>query len=91
MFYTPAAAYVGMDSFTFIAGDGTVNSPAATVQIQVRAPSRPPESEDQSVEIFDEDTPVEITLSAGDPEGDPLTFTIVTPPLTGRSRARCRT
>ena len=33
--------------------------------------------------IIDEDTPVEITLSAGDPEGDPLTFTIVTPPAHG--------
>ena len=80
--YTPAAGYAGADSFTFVARDGTVNSAAATVQLQVRAPGRPPEAEDQWM-IIDEDTPVEITLKAGDPEGDPLTFTIVTPPAHG--------
>ncbi len=82
LFYTPATGYVGTDSFTFIARDATVNSPAATVQLDVRAAGRAPEAEDQWM-IIDEDTTVEITLSAGDPEGDPLTFTIVTPPTHG--------
>ncbi len=82
LLYTPTAGYAGADSFTFTARDGVVNSPAAAVQLQVRAPGRAPEAEDQWM-IIDEDTAVEITLSAGDPEGDPLTFTIVTPPAHG--------
>ena len=52
------------------------------MQLEVRAASRPPEAEDQWM-IIDEDTPVDITLSAGDPEGDPLTYMIVTPPAHG--------
>jgi large repetitive protein len=82
LFFTPSAGYVGMDSFTFRAGDGTVNSALATVQLQVLAASRAPEAEDQWM-IIDEDTAGEIALSAGDPEGDPLTFTIVVPPSHG--------
>jgi hypothetical protein len=52
------------------------------VQLQVKAPSRPPEAEDQWM-LLDEDTQAAITLNAGDPEGDPLTFTIVVPPSHG--------
>jgi Big-like domain-containing protein len=33
--------------------------------------------------FIDEDTPTDVALLAGDPEGDPLTFTIVTPPSYG--------
>jgi VCBS repeat-containing protein len=80
--YTSLPGYVGPDSFTFTAGDGVSNSSTATVQIDVRGLGRPPETESQWM-IIDEDTPVEITLNAGDPEGDPLTFTIVSPPSHG--------
>ena len=55
----------------------------AAVQLQVKAPSRPPEAEDQWV-MLDEDSSFDVTLNAGDPEGDPLTFTIVMPPSHGR-------
>ncbi|MDQ8180285.1 Ig-like domain-containing protein [Pelagicoccus sp. SDUM812005] len=35
--YTPDPDFVGVDSFTFVANDGTDDSPAATVEITVRA------------------------------------------------------
>ena len=35
--YTPIAGYVGMDSFTFIANDGTVDSAPATITITITA------------------------------------------------------
>jgi VCBS repeat-containing protein len=80
--YTPTAGFLGMDTFEFIANDGTSDSNAAIVSIRVMGVNRPPEAEDQWV-FFDEDTPTLVPLLAGDPEGDPLTFTIVTPPSYG--------
>ena len=80
--YTPEAGFAGADTFSFVANDGSADSSAATVTVQVRTLSRPPEAEDQWM-LLDEDTAVEITLNAGDPDGDELTFTIVSPPSHG--------
>jgi len=80
--YVPAPGFVGADSFTFVANDGAADSSPAMVTLQVRAVSRPPEAEDQWM-LLDEDTSIEITLNAGDPDGDPLSFIIVTPPQHG--------
>ncbi len=41
--YTPTTGYVGSDSFTFQASDGTNNSNVATVSITVTAPPPPPQ------------------------------------------------
>jgi VCBS repeat-containing protein len=41
--------------------------------------NQPPVADDQAV-TTDEDTPVTIVLTGSDPDGDPLTFTIVDPP-----------
>jgi hypothetical protein len=47
-----------------------------------RPPNLPPVASDQSV-TTDEDTPVGITLTATDPEGNPLTFSVVSTPSHG--------
>ena len=44
--------------------------------------SSPPAANNQSVTTA-EDTPVAITLTGSDPDGDPLTFSVVTPPTSG--------
>ncbi|MBU2634997.1 S8 family serine peptidase [Patescibacteria group bacterium] len=45
-------------------------------------PNNPPVASNQSV-ITNEDTAVPITLTATDPDGDPLTYSVVTPPANG--------
>ena len=80
--YTPAANYNGTDTFTFKANDGTIDSSIATVTITVTAVNDAPFATNQSVNTA-EDTAKPITLSGSDPEGAPLTFTVVTQPLHG--------
>jgi gliding motility-associated-like protein len=76
--YTPNANYTGADSFTFKANDGSIDSNIATVSITVSPVNDLPVSADQAI-ATQEDTPVVITLSASDIDGNTLTYTIVTP------------
>ena len=80
--YTPAPDYFGVDSFTFQADDGQSTSNVATVSITVNPVNDPPVADDQAV-TTDEDTPVAIVLTAADPDGDPLTYTVVAGPTFG--------
>ncbi len=80
--YTPNAGYSGADSFTFTASDGLLTSAAATVSITVNAFTDPPVADAQSVSTS-EDTAVGITLTGSDPDGDALTFAVVTAPAHG--------
>jgi hypothetical protein len=80
--YMPAAGYVGPDSFSFKANDGTADSNVATVSIMVRALNHAPVAEGDSVET-DEDTPVAVTLKASDVDGDVLTYALVSNPSHG--------
>jgi len=76
--YTPELNYNGPDSFTFTVYDAELGSNTATVSITITAANDPPTADDQSVSTL-EDTPVDITLIAGDVDGDPLTWTVGTP------------
>jgi VCBS repeat-containing protein len=80
--YTPGANYSGSDSFTFRANDGSVNSAVATVSITVAAVNDVPVAVGQSVAL-DEDSTGQVTLSASDVEGQPLTYSIVRAPAHG--------
>jgi hypothetical protein len=80
--YTPTSGYYGPDSFTFKANDGTVDSNLATVSITVTQVNNPPVAYDQSVSTT-KNTPIAITLTASDPDGDALTYTIATNPSHG--------
>jgi outer membrane protein OmpA-like peptidoglycan-associated protein len=80
--YTPNGDYVGGDSFTFIANDGTVDSNTATITITVSNTNDAPMANAQSVGVV-EDTPTAITLTASDADSDPLTYTIVSGPSNG--------
>jgi VCBS repeat-containing protein len=72
--YTPSANYNGMDSFTYQANDGHANSNVATVSIYVSpindAPVLAPIGDKEVVE----GTTLSFTVSATDPDGDPLTY-----------------
>ena len=69
LIYTPAADANGVDSFTFLANDGAVDSVAATVSLQIDAINDPPALSsvvDQSVLEDSEELAVElIGISAG--------------------------
>jgi hypothetical protein len=78
--YTPNTNYTGPDSFTFTTNDGTLTSPAATVTITVA--NDPPVATGQS-QTTPEDTPLTITLTGSDPNGDTLSFAIGTAPTNG--------
>lgn len=77
--YSPASGFSGNDSFTFIANDGTLNSAAATVSIAVNAVNRAPVATSKSVNV-NEDTPTAIVLTGTDPDGNSLTFNVVSGP-----------
>lgn len=80
--YSPAANYFGGDSFTFRAYDGLLYSAPATISITVTPVNDPPVAGTQALGT-PEDTAVAITLVASDPDGDPLSYSISTPPAHG--------
>ena len=77
---------VGAAILPFPTENNGVCSPAAPTLPSGEPPlpvcNRPPVADSQTV-MTDEDTPVTITLTGSDPDGQPLTFTIVTPPAHG--------
>ncbi len=80
--YNPAKNFNGSDQFTFVANDGTVDSPLATISIVVSASNDAPVALAATHET-EEDTPLEIEIGGTDPEGATLDFTIVTGPTHG--------
>jgi hypothetical protein len=81
--YTPAAHFHGEDRFTFKASDGQADSNLATVAITVTPVNDAPRADDQSVST-PEDTPLPVTLTAADVDGDVLAFTVVGAPAHGQ-------
>ena len=79
--YTPAAGYSGTDSFTFSANDGVLNSNIAVVSINVTV-NQAPIAYSQTV-TSNNGAPVLIILTATDPDGDSLAYTVLTSPQHG--------
>ncbi|MDW7773316.1 MAG: Ig-like domain-containing protein [Desulfobulbaceae bacterium] len=75
--YTPNLDAIGSDSFTFKVNDGTVDSSTATVTISISEANEPPVAID-SILATDVNQPVSGQLSASDPDGDSLAYSIVT-------------
>jgi hypothetical protein len=67
--YTPNGDFNGADSFTFKVNDGTDDSNEATVSITVDPVNDAPTADGQS-QSTNEDTPLGITLTGGDIDGD---------------------
>ncbi len=80
--YTPASNYNGADNFTFKVNDGTVDSNIATVSITVTAVNDAPVANNQTIN-YNQNVARAIVLAGSDPEGDPLTFTVVSAPANG--------
>ncbi len=82
--YTPDANFNGVDSFTYRANDGLVNSNVATVTITVNPVNDPPVASDDSA-TTDENTPVTVDVLANDSDvdGDLLAVISVAAPANG--------
>ncbi|HEY3322160.1 MAG TPA: Ig-like domain-containing protein [Planctomycetota bacterium] len=78
--YTPAAGYLGSDSFTFKANDGLVDSNTATVSIDVT--NNAPVAADQNVSTH-WSTVIDVVLSGSDSDGNPLSYSVVAQPQHG--------
>ncbi len=82
--YTATASYTGSDSFTFKVNDGKQDSPAATVTITVNAPAvnHAPIANAQTISAMTGQS-AGITLTGSDPDGNSLTYAVVTQPANG--------
>jgi len=80
--YTPKANFCGTDSFTYTVGDGKGGTDTATVNVMVKAVNDAPKANDERV-TTQEDKSVSITLVGNDPDGDSLSYRVVTGPSHG--------
>jgi hypothetical protein len=85
--YTPRANYNGPDLFIYRIRDEELSSNLALVILDVKPVADAPVANSQTVSLK-EDTVKQITLSASDADGNPLTFAIVTPPAHGTLSGR---
>ncbi len=86
--YTPGPGFAGVDTFTYVANDGELDSPAATLTIIV---NDPPESQPDGYVAYRSGT-LNVTADLGllandtDKNGNPLTATLVDAPTFGTVR-----
>lgn len=80
--YSPNLNFAGVDSFTFKVNNGTLDSDPALVTITVSSTPAAPVAFSQTLAVK-KNTPKLITLTGFDPNGLPLTFSIVTDPTNG--------
>ncbi|WP_193214050.1 PKD domain-containing protein [Luteolibacter marinus] len=81
--YTPDLGFSGTDIFYFKVSDGLAESEAAAVLIHVFQPNRPPVADDLVVVLNQGEIDTPLTLSAVDPDGDPVTYEILASPTQG--------
>ncbi|MCI0537942.1 MAG: cadherin-like domain-containing protein, partial [Verrucomicrobiales bacterium] len=80
--YTPAAGFDGTDSFSFAARDAELSSVPVTVSITVQDVNHAPVTDGTSIQTLS-DQSASVLLSATDPDGDALVFTLVAGPSHG--------
>lgn len=84
--YKPQAGFTGIDTFTYRANDGALNSDPGTVTITVRAvqANHPPAAQaDESLMPMNTRLTVRVLTNDSDPDNDPLTVKSVTNPAHG--------
>jgi len=91
---TPASNFVGELTVPVKVNDGEADSPVFDLSVLVTPVNDAPEADDQTVST-DFETPVDITLTMWDADGDPVTWILVSGPahgsLSGTGAARTYT
>jgi large repetitive protein len=83
LLYTPDRDSNATDQFSFVVNDGKINSGVASVVIVVDPTNDAPIAVDSSIELL-EDTPRPVVLGATDPDGDVVTYPVITKPQHGK-------
>ena len=78
--YTPDTGYTGADSFTYEASDGQVNSNTATVLLNINDSNQAPVLNAIGSRSSNEGESLTFTISATDPDVDPLTYSVSNQP-----------
>jgi len=81
--YTPNPNFNGLDDFTFKVSDGKTSSIPATVSLVITPTDDPPIANGDNVTV-PEDSVSHILLTGSDPDGDPLTYTVLRAPIHGK-------
>ncbi len=81
--YTPASGFFGNDSYDVVVDDGNTGSDTATVLVSVSAFNNAPPTIGTATYVTVEDTPRSFTLDGSDPDGDPVTFSVLSQPAEG--------
>ncbi|NET63811.1 MAG: tandem-95 repeat protein [Moorea sp. SIO1G6] len=83
--YTPNNGFTGTDTFTYQVSDGVNDPVTATVNVNVTNNQSPVATNNNNTATTEPNTQVTIDVLANysDPDGDPLSFAIVTEPTNG--------
>lgn len=85
--YTPNPSFVGVDSFTYTILDGRGGAATATATVTVSGPPgsnrAPTAGNDSATTAPGAAVTIDVLANDADPDGDPLTITIATPPSNG--------
>ncbi len=81
--YTATSGYVGTDSFTYRANDGSLNSNTATVTITVASGNTAPTCATPQSGSTNEDTTLNSSVVCTDAQANTLSYSVVTPPTHG--------
>ncbi|MCV0403030.1 MAG: tandem-95 repeat protein [Chloroflexi bacterium] len=85
--YVPVANATGADSFTYRAFDGSASSAETPVSLTIAAVNDPPIAAADAFAAVEDTTLVQgapgVLANDADPDGDPLTATLVSPPASG--------
>ncbi|WP_256995907.1 tandem-95 repeat protein, partial [Priestia megaterium] len=81
--YTPNENYNGVDNFSVIVSDSQGGTAVSTITITILPVNDPPVGPVVVTLVTDEDTPVSSQITAFDPDGEVLTYTLQDPPTNG--------
>ncbi|MFC5583393.1 Ig-like domain-containing protein [Rhodanobacter terrae] len=82
--YTPGYLFYGSDSFTYLLDNGASQSNTATIDLSIAHVNHAPTTSGESLNLLEDgNAQVNLSTSANDVDGDPLTFRIVNGPQHG--------